>query len=206
MAQDIHLGSNGKNDPESIILDRRKNIIEAVHAILLNVGEDPNREGLLDTPVRVAKAYEELLEGYSQDIVEIVNGALFDVTYGDKEIILVEGIEYSSMCEHHMLPFTGKAHVAYIPSEKIIGLSKIPRIVDMYAKRLQVQERLTNQIADAVDNILKPKGVFVLVEGEHSCASLRGVKKHHANMKTSSIRGTFKNYQERTEFYAMLSR
>ena len=173
-------------------LEKQRAIIsDAVRTILKAVGEDPNREGLLDTPMRVAKAYEELLEGYSQDIIDLVNGALFDVQYGSNEMILVEDIPYDSLCEHHMLPFSGRAHVAYIPSEKIIGLSKIPRIVEMYARRLQVQERLTNQIMETVDEVLSPEGVIVMLEGTHECAALRGIKKKGMNMRTIATTGVF---------------
>lgn len=189
--QDISSANGQRIDKDGNEMTQREVISDAVRTILKAVGEDPNREGLLDTPSRVARAYEELLEGYSQDIIEIVNGALFDVEYGSDEMIIVEDIPYDSMCEHHMLPFTGKAHVAYIPNEKVIGLSKIPRIVEMYARRLQVQERLTQQILDTVDEVVSPKGVIVMVEGEHQCASLRGIKKKNMNMKTISTSGVF---------------
>jgi len=167
-------------------------IEEAVRLILLNVGEDPQRDGLLRTPHRVAKMYDELLEGYRQDVATIINNALFEVEYGEGEMIVVANIDYTSMCEHHMLPFTGKAHVAYIPRDKVVGLSKIPRIVDMFARRLQVQERLTNEVADALQEHLDPLGVIVVVEGQHSCAALRGVKKHGVNMVTTAKRGQFR--------------
>jgi GTP cyclohydrolase I len=171
---------------------------------LLNVGEDPDRDGLLKTPHRVAKMYDELFEGYQQDIETIINGALFDVEYGEGEMVVVANIEYTSMCEHHMLPFTGKAHVAYIPRKKVVGLSKIPRIVDMFARRLQVQERLTNEIADALQNALDAVGVMVVVEGQHSCAALRGVKKHGVNMVTTAKRGEFRTNRDlRDEFYRL---
>lgn len=191
--------SNGK--AESILMDADKKIAEAVKIILESVGEDPNREGLLDTPVRVARAYNELLAGYNRDLQTVVNGALFDVQYGQGEMIVVEDIPYDSMCEHHMLPFSGTAHVAYIPSNKIIGLSKIPRIVEMYARRLQVQERLTNQVADAIEQVLDAEGVMVVIDGEHMCAALRGIKKKGMNMRTTAMRGLFKSDQElRREF------
>ena len=174
-------------------------IEESVRTILANVGEDVEREGLQRTPHRVAKMYDEILAGYDMDPVAIVNGALFDVEYD--EMIVVKDIEFFSMCEHHMLPFNGRAHVAYIPSEKIIGLSKIPRIVEMYARRLQVQERMTRQIADLIDEVLQPLGVAVVVEGAHMCSMMRGVKKEHPRMVTSAMIGSFKdNAMTRNEF------
>lgn len=189
------------NEENSIL-----NISNAVRQILENLGENPHREGLLDTPKRVANAFLELLEGYHHDLKSIVNGALFDVEYGQGEMIVVDNIPYDSMCEHHMLPFRGRAHVAYIPSDKIIGLSKIPRIVEMFAKRLQVQERLTNQVANAVEEVIVPEGVMVVFEGEHMCAALRGIKKKGMNMRTTAIRGSFKEDRElRQEFYQLIN-
>lgn len=180
-------------------------IEDLIRDLLERLGEDPEREGLLKTPRRVAAMYAELLEGYNKDITKIVNGALYDVDITDGEMIIVDNITYDSMCEHHMLPFSGKAHVAYIPGDKILGLSKIPRIVDVFARRLQVQERMTNQVADCINDILKPKGVFVVMAGHHSCSSLRGVKKHGVNMKTVASRGEFtKNAQLRNEFFQLL--
>ncbi len=177
----------------------------AVSQILTCVGEDPEREGLKNTPQRVARMYGELLGGYAMDLETLVNGARFDVSYGDNEMVVAQEIEYASMCEHHMLPFVGKAHVAYTPGEKVIGLSKIPRIVDMFARRLQVQERLTNDIADALEAAIAPAGVMVVLEGEHSCASLRGVKKHGMSMKTTATRGDFRMKPElRQEFFRLL--
>ena len=174
-------------------------IEESVRTILTNVGENVEREGLQRTPHRVAKMYDEILAGYGMDPVAIVNGALFDVEYD--EMIVVKDIEFFSMCEHHMLPFYGRAHVAYIPSDKIIGLSKIPRIVEMYARRLQVQERMTRQIADLIDEVLQPLGVAVVVEGAHMCSMMRGVKKEHPRMVTSAMIGSFKeNAMTRNEF------
>ena len=182
-------------------------IEDAVRLILLNVGEDPQRDGLLRTPHRVAKMYDELLEGYRQDVATIINNAMFDVGYGEGEMVVVANIDYTSMCEHHMLPFTGRAHVAYIPRDKVIGLSKIPRIVDMFARRLQVQERLTNEIADALHEHLNPLGVIVVIEGQHSCAALRGVKKHDVNMVTTAKRGEFRTNRDlRDEFYRMIGK
>lgn len=190
-----------------LMIEPRAAIEDNIYQILLNVGENPERDGLQRTPHRVAKMYEELLEGYAQDVTSIINGAMFDVEYGEDEMVVVADIEYGSMCEHHMLPFTGKAHVAYIPGEKVVGLSKIPRIVDMFARRLQVQERLTNEITDALESAIKPKGVIVLLEGQHSCASLRGVKKHGVNMMTTAKRGVFKtDTQLRGEFFRMIGK
>ena len=189
------------------VLDAHAAIEDAVRLILLNVGEDPNRDGLLKTPHRVAKMYDEMLEGYAQDVETIINGAMFDVEYGDGEMVVVADIEYTSMCEHHMLPFVGTAHVAYIPRNKVVGLSKIPRIVDMFARRLQVQERLTNEIADALETYLDPVGVMVVLEGQHSCAALRGVKKHGVNMVTTAKRGEFRTDRDlRDEFYRLIGK
>jgi GTP cyclohydrolase I len=157
--------------------------------LLFEIGEDPDREGLKRTPERVARMYEELLSGYQTDPVNLVNGAIFEGDYHN--MVVVRDIEYYSLCEHHLLPFFGRAHVAYIPNGKIIGLSKIPRLVEMYARRLQVQERMTQQIAEALNDILKPRGVAVLVEGSHMCAMMRGVKKVEASMVTSATLGAF---------------
>jgi GTP cyclohydrolase I len=177
----------------------------AVTRILTAVGEDPQREGLQFTPRRVARMYHELLGGYSKDPKAIINGALFDVQYD--EMVLVRDIEFYSMCEHHMLPFIGRVHVAYIPDGKVLGLSKIPRVVDMYARRLQVQERMTRQIADFLRDLLKPQGVAVVVEAMHLCSMMRGVKKHDARMTTSAMHGAFRaNLATRQEFLANISR
>ncbi|RLD04676.1 MAG: GTP cyclohydrolase I FolE [Chloroflexi bacterium] len=182
-----------------------KAIEEAAKNILLAVGEDPGREGLRRTPLRIASMYDELLAGYKADPEEIVNGALFHVEYD--EMVLVRDIEFYSLCEHHMLPFMGRAHVAYIPNGKVIGLSKIPRIVDMFARRLQVQERMTRQIADFIRDLLKPQGVAVVVEGLHLCMMMRGVKKHNARMTTSAMHGAFRaNLATRQEFLDNISR
>jgi len=183
----------------------QERIISAVHDILTSVGEDPDREGLLRTPERVANAYNELLAGYRTDPLEVLNDAIFDVSYD--EMVIVRDIEFYSLCEHHMLPFLGRAHVAYLPRGKVIGLSKIPRIVDMFARRLQVQERMTRQIAELIDELLHPKGVAVVVEGLHLCSVMRGVKKHDARMTTSSMSGAFRtNLSTRQEFLDNISR
>jgi GTP cyclohydrolase I len=180
-------------------------IESAVSDILVAVGEDPTREGLVNTPNRVARAYEELLSGYRTDPARLINGALFDVEYDD--MVIVRDIEFSSLCEHHMLPFTGHAHVAYIPRGKVIGLSKIPRVVDMFARRLQVQERMTRQIANFLSEVLDAQGVAVVVEGQHMCSMMRGVEKHDSSMTTSAMLGVFReNDLTRGEFLAHLDR
>lgn len=180
-------------------------IEKATSDILEAVGEDINREGLLDTPKRVARMYDELLSGYRTDPAKLINNALFDVDYDD--MVIVRDIEFSSLCEHHMLPFVGHAHVAYIPNGKVIGLSKIPRIVDMFARRLQVQERMTRQIANFLDEVLKPCGVAVVLEGVHMCSMMRGVRKHDSSMTTSTMIGIFReNDKTRSEFMAHLDR
>lgn len=180
-------------------------IFEATKNILLAIGEDPEREGLRRTPIRVANMYHELLSGYNTDPDAIINGALFHVEYD--EMVLVRDIEFYSLCEHHMLPFIGRAHVAYIPNGRVVGLSKIPRIVDMFARRLQVQERMTRQIADFIRDLLQPQGVAVVVEGLHLCMMMRGVKKHNARMTTSAMHGAFRaNLATRQEFLDNISR
>jgi GTP cyclohydrolase I len=178
---------------------------KAVHSLLQAVGEDPEREGLKNTPDRVARMYSELLSGYGTDPAKIINGALFNINYD--EMVLVRDIEFYSLCEHHMLPFLGRAHVAYIPAGKVLGLSKIPRMVDMYARRLQVQERMTRQIADFLQEFLAPQGVGVVVEAVHLCSMMRGVKKHDARMTTSAMHGAFRaNLATRQEFLENISR
>ena len=180
-------------------LARKDAIKNAIRQILINVGESPDREGLRNTPDRIARMYDEILAGYYVDPIALVNEALFDVGYD--EMVVVKDIEFFSMCEHHMLPFLGRAHVAYAPSNKVIGLSKIPRIVEMYARRLQVQERMTRQIADLINEVLHPYGVAVVIEASHMCSMMRGVKKEHARMVTSSMLGCFKeNEMTRNEF------
>ncbi len=202
--QEIEFGGNGHKSEEAYHADERKENIEmAVRTILANVGEDPERQGLEGTPDRIARMYTEVLGGYDVDLKKLVNGALFDVAYD--EMIVVKDIEFYSMCEHHMLPFYGRAHVAYIPSEKVIGLSKIPRIVEMFARRLQVQERMTRQIADTIEDILSPQGVAVVIEGNHMCSMMRGVKKQEASMVTSAMLGCFKKSDKtRNEFLSHL--
>ena len=180
-------------------------IQRVITELLEAIGEDPDREGLRRTPERVARMYSELLEGYWQDPIALVNDALFDVKYD--EMVVVRDIEFYSLCEHHMLPFIGRAHVAYLPCDRVVGLSKIPRIVDLFAKRLQVQERMTRQIAEFVDKLLNPLGVAVVVEGLHLCATMRGVRKHDARMTTSTMLGAFRTrLATREEFLANISR
>ena len=177
----------------------------AVLDILTAIGEDVDREGLLDTPQRVTRMYAELTAGYHVDPVHLINDAIFDVTYD--QMVIVRDIDYYSMCEHHLLPFMGQASVAYIPDGKVIGLSKIPRIVEMFARRLQLQERMTQQIAGFLDSTLHPQGVAVVVEGLHMCAAMRGVKKANARMVTSAMLGTFKEQQTtRSEFLDHIGR
>ncbi len=177
----------------------------AIRKILEGIGENPERHGLSETPHRVAHMYAELFSGYHADPVVIVNDALFEVKYD--EMVIVRDIEFYSLCEHHLLPFMGRVHVAYIPNGKVIGLSKIPRIVDMFARRLQVQERMTRQIADFISDLLHPQGVAVAVEGLHLCMMMRGVRKHNARMTTSAMHGAFRsNLATRQEFLDNISR
>jgi GTP cyclohydrolase I len=178
-------------------------IASAVETILGQIGEDPTRQGLLKTPERVAKAYGFLTQGYEQDPVEVLRSAIFDETYS--EMVLVKDIEVYSMCEHHMLPFFGKAHVAYIPNGKIVGLSKIPRVVDVFARRLQVQERLTIEIRDCIQNTLNPAGVAVVIECQHLCMQMRGVQKQNSHTTTSAFSGVFlESDKTRKEFINLI--
>ena len=177
----------------------------AVRTILSGLGEQPDREGLLKTPARVARMYAELTAGYHVDPVALINDAIFTVSYD--EMVLVKHIDFYSLCEHHLLPFMGHVHVAYLPHGKVVGLSKIPRIVEMFARRLQVQERMTVQIADFINEHLDPTGVAVVVEGTHLCAVMRGVKTSNARMITSAMRGVFRDDQKtRAEFMAHIRR
>ena len=177
----------------------------SVTRMLAAFGEDPNRDGLRRTPERVARMYAELLQGYRVDPVAMINEACFDVQYD--EMVIVRDIEFYSLCEHHMLPFFGHAHVAYLPQGKVIGLSKIPRIVEMFARRLQVQERMTRQVADFINELLHPQGVAVVIEALHLCSMMRGVRKHDARMTTSAMLGAFRNSMAtRMEFLDNISR
>lgn len=180
-------------------------IESAVREILFEIGEDPERQGLKDTPNRISRMYKELMSGYGVSPRELVNGAIFDEKYD--EMVIVRDIEFYSLCEHHMLPFFGKCHVSYIPNGKIVGLSKIPRIVEVFSRRLQVQERMTVQIADFLCDILNPEGVAVVAEAYHLCMAMRGVKKAEANMLTSSMRGVFKEDERtRSEFLRLMGK
>ena len=176
----------------------------AVHygSVLKLIGEDPSREGLLKTPERVAKAMQYLVHGYDVDPVAILNSAKFKEEY--KQMVIVKDIELYSMCEHHMLPFFGKAHVAYIPNQYIVGLSKIPRLVDAFARRLQVQERLTTEIRDCIESTLKPLGVAVVIEAQHLCMQMRGVQKQNSITTTSAFTGEFENDRTRSEFISLI--
>jgi GTP cyclohydrolase I len=174
-----------------------------VRGILLELGEDPDRDGLDRTPHRVARSLRFLTKGYGEDPVTILNNALFDVTYD--EMVLVKDIDFFSLCEHHMLPFFGRAHVAYIPNGKVVGLSKIPRLVEMFARRLQVQERLTMQVAETIEKVLAPKGVAVVVEAVHLCMMMRGVEQQNAFAITSSLKGSFQSDPKtRSEFMELI--
>lgn len=180
-----------------------KDFESAIRKILQEIGENPDRQGLVDTPRRIEKMYKELTRGYNQTAEQLINGAMFDVDYD--EMVVVTNIDFYSLCEHHMLPFFGVVHVGYIPKGKVVGLSKIPRIVDMYARRLQVQERMTAQIANVLQENLKPDGVGVVVEGYHMCMSMRGVEKEKAKMITSTLLGSFKEDQKtRSEFLELI--
>jgi GTP cyclohydrolase IA len=173
--------------------------------LLLRIGEDPNRDGLVDTPGRVEKSMAFLTRGYAMDANAVIQDALFDVDYD--EMVIVKDIEFFSLCEHHLLPFFGKAHVAYLPKGKVIGLSKLPRVVDVFARRLQVQERLTAQIADAITEAIDPQGVAVIIEAQHLCMMMRGVEKQHSATVTSAMRGVFKTQlQTRNEFLSLIRR
>jgi|TARA_B110000967_G_scaffold163001_1_gene169734 GTP cyclohydrolase I len=177
---------------------------EQYRAILEMIGEDPRRGGLLDTPARAAKAMSFLTRGYDETLEQVVNSALFDSE--TSEMILVQDIELYSMCEHHMLPFIGKCHVAYVPTGKVLGLSKVARIVDMYARRLQIQENLTKQIAEAIQEVTEASGVGVIIEAQHMCMMMRGVEKQNSKMKTSVMLGSFRDNQStRMEFLSLIS-
>jgi len=177
---------------------------KAVKKILKHIGEEPEREGLVDTPKRVKKAWEFMCSGYKQNPLEIIQSALF--TSSNQEMVIVKDIELYSTCEHHMLPIIGKAHVAYIPDGKVIGLSKIPRVIDVFARRLQIQEQLTEQIADAINEAISPKGVAVVIDARHMCMEMRGVQKICSTTVTSALRGIFKKEKKtKDEFMSIIS-
>jgi GTP cyclohydrolase IA len=176
-------------------------IARHMREVLAELGEDPSREGLTLTPERSEKALRFLTSGHAMNLDQIINGALFTVEYD--EMVIVKDIEFFSLCEHHLLPFYGKVHVAYLPGDKVIGLSKIPRIVDMFARRLQVQERLTREIADTISNVLEPRGVGVIIEARHFCMMMRGVEKQHSGTVTSAMLGDFQNKATRDEFLSL---
>ena len=187
-----------------LMMNKEEEFEQAITKVLELIGEDPKREGLLKTPSRVAKAFKFLTEGYEQNPEEILNQALF--TTSNDEMVLVRDIEFYSMCEHHMLPIIGRAHVAYIPDGKVVGLSKIPRIVNVFARRLQIQEQMTEQIADAIRDAIKPKGVAVVLHARHMCMEMRGVEKVNSTTVSSALRGLFKSDERtRSEFYNLIN-
>ena len=184
-------------------MDKQERFEEAVKTILEIIGEDVSREGLIKTPNRVFRSFMEMTKGYHQDPVAVLNDALFETD--NDQMVLVKNIEFYSMCEHHLLPIIGRAHVAYIPNGKVVGLSKIPRMVDIFARRLQIQEQLTEQIADAINEVISPKGVAVVVQARHMCMEMRGVKKTHSATTTSALRGSFLRSDTRKEFFDIIN-
>jgi len=180
-----------------------KTIENATKAILEAIGENPNREGLVKTPKRVAKSFEYICSGYFKDPKEVLNDALFEST--NNEMVVVRNIEFYSMCEHHILPFFGRVHVAYIPDKKVVGLSKIPRMVNVFARRLQIQEQLTEQIADAIMDVVKPKGVGVVIHARHMCMEMRGVESKYSYTSSSALRGIFLEEKTREEFFHIIN-
>ena len=185
--------------------EKTEKLSNITKSLIETIGEDPNREGLIKTPLRVAKAWTYFSKGYSSNLDEVINGAIFNEECSD--MVVVRDIEFYSMCEHHMIPFFGRAHVGYLPSGKVIGLSKIPRIVDMYARRLQVQERLTHQVANTLDKVLDPVGVAVVMEGRHLCMQMRGVAKQNSLASTSAMLGQFRKSSEtRAEFLSIIQK
>lgn len=186
------------------MVGKREKIESLVSDLLDTIGEDVQREGLVKTPLRVAKAYEHIFGGYDKNPSDVLNDALFESK--SSEMVVVRDIEFYSMCEHHILPFFGRVHVAYIPDGKVVGLSKIPRLVDIFARRLQIQEKLTEEIADAIMNTIKPRGVGVVINARHMCMEMRGVEKMHSSTTTSALRGLFlKDAKTREEFYSIIN-
>ncbi len=184
-------------------MQRREEFEQAVKTMLEIIGENTQREGLLKTPERVFKAYEYMTQGYAQSPNEVLGEALFNSD--NNQMVLIKDIEFYSMCEHHLLPIIGRAHVAYIPNGKVVGLSKIPRMVDMFARRLQIQEQLTEQIAKAIDDVIAPKGVGVVIQARHMCMEMRGVEKTHSNTTTSALRRLFLKADTRKEFFDIIN-
>ncbi len=184
-------------------MNRQEEFEQAVKTMLEIIGENTDREGLLKTPSRVAKSFEFMTEGYHKDPVQILNEALF--TTNNDQMVLIKDIEFYSMCEHHLLPIIGRAHIAYIPNGKVVGLSKIPRMVDIFSRRLQIQEQLTEQIADAIHDVIAPKGVGVVLQARHMCMEMRGVQKTHSNTTTSALRGIFLQAKTRQEFFDLIN-
>ncbi len=184
-------------------MDNKKRFEEAVKTILEIIGEDVNREGLIKTPSRVYEAYKYMTKGYVQDPKEVLNQALFESS--NNEMVIVRDIEFYSLCEHHLLPIIGRAHVAYIPNGKVVGLSKIPRLVEVYARRLQIQEQLTEQIAEAISEVIEPKGVGVVLQARHMCMEMRGVEKAYSSTTTSALRGIFLKEKTRKEFFDIIN-
>jgi GTP cyclohydrolase I len=192
-------------EPETEVREQEQSIADLMRAMITQVGEDPNREGLQSTPERFDRAFRYLTSGYQQDPAKVLNGAIFSVCYD--EMVVVKDIELFSLCEHHVLPFFGKCHVAYIPDKKVVGLSKIPRLVNMFSRRLQIQERLTTQIAEALQNTIHPLGVGVVIEARHLCMVMRGVEKQNSETVTSAMLGSFReNQQTREEFLSLIGR
>ena len=190
---------------EMMAVEESQGIRDLVEKFLVLLGEDPTREGLQDTPGRVEEAYKYLTQGYQQDVEKVLNGALFSIEYN--EMVIVKDIDFYSLCEHHLLPFFGKCHIAYLPNQKIIGLSKIPRLVDVFSRRLQVQERLTCQIAETIQERIDPFGVAVVMEANHLCMMMRGVEKQNTMAVTSAMLGIFKTeYKTRAEFLNLIER
>ncbi|GAC1430331.1 MAG: GTP cyclohydrolase I FolE [Terriglobales bacterium] len=200
MKKDSHPGVSPLVDAPTLT---SASLEELVREMIVRLGEDPTREGLVRTPERVQRAWEYLTRGYKEDPEEMLKNALFSVNYD--EMVIVKDVEMFSLCEHHMLPFFGKVHVAYIPNGKVIGLSKIPRLIEMFSRRLQIQERLTTQIAETIQNVIEPQGVGVVIEARHLCMMMRGVEKQHSATVTSSMLGCFREEQEtRTEFLSLI--
>jgi GTP cyclohydrolase I len=201
-----HGNGNGHSAPAGMLpaATLQDASVQEIYAELLKrLGEDPTRDGLLQTPKRMEKSMAFLTQGYEQSVADVLHGALFEVDYD--EMVMVRDIEFYSMCEHHLLPFFGKAHIAYVPNGKVVGLSKLPRIVDVFARRLQVQERLTQQIAEAIEEAIAPQGVGVVIEAQHLCMMMRGVQKQSSLTVTSSLRGVFKTQQQtRSEFLSLV--